>query len=1181
VAAGATCSVSCAAGYTGPSAATYTCSATNTDANTKPDGHVPICSPIAGCRPLVSQVSKYDLSDCIQLRAGVSCRVSCSAGFVGAATTFTCPLQLYNENTLPVAVTAWPSCVSIVPCAALSVAAQYYGGACPGKLSAGSSCTISCASAHVGGATEFRCPAGNTNATTAPTGAWPSCATIVPCQALQGLPARFDVTACANVAAGDTCTVTCAAGYIGDDTLYGCQRNNINSMTLPISISGIHPRCSPIVSCASVVGFGTAFDFSNCTLGQAGISAGTTCTARCGPTHVGGTSIYSCASTNTVPTQPPTGTLPVCMPKRACATLQAQGAPYDVTACVNVGAGDTCVVSCAPGYVGTTSTYICPAQNTIAATQPSGVPPICAAIVGCVALPDATSVDSLGPAFDTANCQSVAAGATCTVGCATGYTGTATSFICPANNTNPANQPTGTLPTCNVVAIGCAALSNAGLAYDVSACASVANGASCTVRCAAGYFGGSSVYTCPPGNTNPATQPGTMTGSPACSPLVACASLGIQGASYNVGACANVQAGSSCKVNCAPGYVGTASTFSCLAQNTAASTQLTGTSPACAQVVGCAALGSLGRAYNTTACVAVAAGNSCSVKCAAGHVGSTLSFSCPSDNTNSETKPFAALWPSLTCSPIVACAGLSSDGDQYNMHSCSRGISAGATCMVHCAAGYLGSSTTFQCPRKNINPDLPPRGSLPSCVAVAPCAALPKVSQYSVSRCNKVAAGDNCTVTCASGYTSGAAKQFSTFTCPSNNVNAIAPVGNLHQCHPVVGCATRSAPSTKFDLSRCRGLAAGETCQASCAVGYVGEPSLLICPTFNANPQAAPIGALPVCAQIVGCAPAPSVAGIDLSSCSHVAAGQTCPVTCNDNYRLAPTVPSYRSTQGSTWTWTCPAQNTDAQRPPSGLPPPCRAIHRCASLQLQKQYRSNCVSVTAGGRCSVECADRWLKLAWWIDRTSAFRCPVGNLDAAMQPHGILPVCDFMPVEHVAVVATLLVVSGLATWAVIVIISGSSCCCAVSTGVAVKKVKKTQWYRSRFHPDDAVQKEIDEAERAWLATTIKAEQVEDMQKKLDKAKKQAGICACLNSKVRTAKRNLAQLEREMAVSQTTAEREEAEAKDAIGATKTISRSRTPPGRDPLQTHRLDSVHEGVPGTDRRPPVVKGKIVQLHV
>ena len=159
-----------------------------------------------------------------------------------------------------------------------------------------------------------------------------------------------------------------------------------------------------------------------------------------------------------------------------------------------------------------------------------------------------------------------------------------------------------------------------------------------------------------------------------------------------------------------------------------------------------------------------------------------------------------------------------------------------------------------------------------------------------------------------------------------------------------------------------------------------------------------------------------------------------------------------------------------------GLPPPCRRIVACGSLTIptdesDRDYATNCHGIPAGGHCSVVCDGGWANFFSWLKRSSTFQCPAGNLDSTTQPHGVLPRCGFFdsddPVLPAVVAFAAVAAVGLATWALIVIITGSSCCCTATSYTAGTKLRKTKWYREKYHPDEAVQKEIDEAEQAEI------------------------------------------------------------------------------------------------------------------
>ena len=175
-----------------------------------------------------------------------------------------------------------------------------------------------------------------------------------------------------------------------------------------------------------------------------------------------------------------------------------------------------------------------------------------------------------------------------------------------------------------------------------------------------------------------------------CVAIAGCAAMGSLGDAYDVSGCASVGPGVSCTVECATGYSGEATQWSCPADNTDGSTALTGTVPSCNPVVSCAALGDLGAPFDVSACASVAAGGQCDVSCAVGYTGAeTSTYTCPSDNVDGSTEPAGSL---PTCTATAGCAALSSQGDAYDVSGCSS-LYAGHSCIVPCASGFTGSDS--------------------------------------------------------------------------------------------------------------------------------------------------------------------------------------------------------------------------------------------------------------------------------------------------------------------------------------------------------------------------------------------------------------------------------------------------------------------------------------------------------
>ena len=310
------------------------------------------------------------------------------------------------------------------------------------------------------------------------------------------------------------------------------------------------------------------------------MAAGDSCTVSCQSGHyVGEDAVYTCPVENVISTTQPVrnSTAPqICQPIIPCGYLTDQGAAFNEADCEAVAAGASCAVSCADGYIGSNTTWTCPAENVAIAGQPIGVLP------GCLLPQPCRALVAPGPEYDATGCSSLEPGDSCAVNCASGYAGVSTAFGCSVDNTNTSVQPTGTLPSCAAIT-SCAALTNLGSAFDVSSCTSVSAGAGCIVNCAAGYTGYGTMYTCPASNTDPNAQP--VGALPSCAAVVVgCAALDLSAVDdmsgqYDESTCASTEAGGMCQVTCHSGFVGSPSNFSCLSGNSVSSTQPSGTLP--------------------------------------------------------------------------------------------------------------------------------------------------------------------------------------------------------------------------------------------------------------------------------------------------------------------------------------------------------------------------------------------------------------------------------------------------------------------------------------------------------------------------------------------------------------------------------------------------------------------------
>ena len=114
----------------------------------------------------------------------------------------------------------------------------------------------------------------------------------------------------------------------------------------------------------------------------------------------------------------------------------------------------------------------------------------------------------------------------------------------------------------------------------------------------------------------------------------------------------------------------------------------------------------------------------------------------------------------------------------------------------------------------------------------------------------------------------------------------------------------------------------------------------------------------------------------------------------------------------------------------------------CSRLDHTDEFVSNCIEVVPGGSCTTTCAEGWSTWFPWVTRESEFTCPLRNLDAETQPHGVNPRCSFFDswIEAAVVVGVAVAVVAAGTWLVTTLITGGSgcCCCAITGRVVYNK-----------------------------------------------------------------------------------------------------------------------------------------------
>ena len=205
--------------------------------------------------------------------------------------------------------------------------------------------------------------------------------------------------------------------------------------------------------------------------------------------------------------------------------------------------------------------------------------------------------------------------------------------------------------------------------------------------------------------------------------------------------------------------------------------------------------------------------------------------------------------------------------------------------------------------------------------------------------------GRACEVSCASGFVGGTAS----FSCPCPNFYSPsrgagqAPEGLVPTCAPVVGCSALPDQGDAYVESACVAVAAGASCEVTCAENYAGTPATFSCPSDNTDagavPQAEAVGvALGTgCLPLTGCAAWDAGTGIDGTACASVSAGGTCSLSCSPGYTTQPG-------EAASVELSCPSENTDATTSLSyvlNAGPLCHPIVGCAALSMTERHAAD------------------------------------------------------------------------------------------------------------------------------------------------------------------------------------------------------------------------------------------------
>eukprot|EP00931_Biecheleriopsis_adriatica_P094073 TRINITY_DN6777_c0_g1_i4.p1 TRINITY_DN6777_c0_g1~~TRINITY_DN6777_c0_g1_i4.p1 ORF type:complete len:1438 (-),score=282.09 TRINITY_DN6777_c0_g1_i4:261-3965(-) len=794
---GSFCFAGCADGYAqaNPGLTKLACMAGNLS------GDLPSCLPTA-CISGLPAAPALNTSACNGKTTGESCKVSCHRGY---AMTGNAEATCTSSGAFsPINV----SCSS-KPCGSLSKIPAWSGASlsstgCDG-LRFSEKCLVRCSDGYTGSPAFLACDAADetqgaqgfieAKTKVLVTGISPPSCEGKACE--PGVPRILGLTHdCNGKRTSETCTVEAMPGYSAVSTTLTCDSSGNFLGTLPEPTPATCPDLAP-----------DALIASNCK----GKVTGTTCYAFCKSGQFVFAE-YRCELVNglSVPELVLKSASLSCPSRRLevdgrrlqghCdGSVASSGldAPEYSSSCMSAASGEFCIVTCADGYTGVPERYVCEASGQLVGSLPACSPTPCT-----YNLPTGVGVVH--------DCDGVGTDSKCSASCGEGYEANASEFTCHSSGNFKGTVPTCSPKDCKPLAVG----TTNGVENN---CAGIKTGGLCFASCQPGFTSDGPAFTEQICELN-----GSFSGLlPNCIPnlcnndsLPSDAQLSISDT------CKGLRTNDSCTVTCANGYAGLSSTFRC-----DASGFLEGTKPACIPKT-CAALTSDTKINHN--CEGKVFGETCLVGCASGYQLAESSrmqiWTCALDDSGGVSLQGSE----PACEPISCIYGLPTSNSISN--DCDA-VAFQQSCTVGCGSGYEGEASIFTCGSGKLF-----SGSPPVCAAQrCPQRAEP----YTVDTCNATAYGSSCFATCMEGYSSTEDSK-TQWTCTLATGAGLALVGARPSCQ-AKACIFGQPPSDLYQHN-CSTATSGQSCMASCPVGYEGAATRLYCDALQTLQ-----GSLPTC----------------------------------------------------------------------------------------------------------------------------------------------------------------------------------------------------------------------------------------------------------------------------------------------------------------------------------------------
>ena len=674
-------------------------------------------------------------------------------------------------------------------------------------------------------------------------------------------------TSCNNLRTGQLCTVACDTGY---------TKTSGNDFNL-VCVGGQYSDNSQIVCTSNACTGGATTptgngDYASCMLGRTGSS----CTPRCASGYTAsytGNSLLPLVCSSTGQFTDSTGLS--CTGNSCSSGAVNPTTGVDYSSCNSQVSGQSCSLTCQNGYTaagGMAFTLLC---NSGQYTDLSSL--ACNAN-SCTGGPLTAVANS-----DYSSCNNQNSGETCTPLCLTGYTATYSvnsllSLRCDASSRF--QDTTGLSCTGSICNVGA---TNPGSGVDYSSCVSQISGQSCTPTCTPGYTKASGTafnLICTAGqfqDTSGTTcTANTCQGGPITSK---------QNVDYS--SCLTVRTGELCSPVCTNGYVPTSTAVgAAFIVNCNAGGTFVDASPLTCQGATCT-LGpqNTKNGVDYSQCNSLSSGQVCTFTCQQGFTlrdtgtgVTTYELLCVSELYVDTARG------TLSCVENTCQGGaLVSDPNALDYSACT-GLSTGGTCNPTCRSGYARIIPTFLlvCDATGRFPDTASEQCLGLSCSGSAVTPGPFVDY---SQCTSQVSGNQCVVSCISGYTPDPAFPGTAFTlaCPNGRFTDNSNI----QCVPSTCTAVNTVPPPpEVDYTPCVNMVTNQICTPACSSGYTvlqnAIPFLLLCSdvgTFTDSSSLSCVGN-----SCVGGPRGATNPQIDYSRCNLERTGAACSLTCQVGY---------------------------------------------------------------------------------------------------------------------------------------------------------------------------------------------------------------------------------------------------------------------------------------------------------